>query len=68
MSERFPSPFPHRDLTGIYGLQPHEITYLLDEAEQWITLNRASAVKHDDRLTGLTLINAFFEKRAPNFG
>jgi aspartate carbamoyltransferase catalytic subunit len=61
MSERLPSPFPHRDLTGIYGLQPHEIMFLLDEAEQWITLNRASAVKHDDRLTGLTLINAFFE-------
>jgi aspartate carbamoyltransferase catalytic subunit len=61
MSERLLSPFPHRDLTGIYGLQPHEIMFLLDEAEQWITLNRASAVKHDDRLTGLTLINAFFE-------
>jgi aspartate carbamoyltransferase catalytic subunit len=61
MSERLSSPFPHRDLTGIFGLQPHEILFLLDEAEQWITLNRASAVKHDDRLTGLTLINAFFE-------
>jgi aspartate carbamoyltransferase catalytic subunit len=56
-----PSPFPHRDLTGIYGLQPHEIGFLLDEAEQWITLNRTTASKHDDRLTGLTLINAFFE-------
>ncbi len=56
-----PSPFPHRHLTGIYGLQPHEIGFLLDEAEQWITLNRATASKHDDRLAGLTLINAFFE-------
>jgi len=56
-----PSPFPHRHLTGIYGLQPHEIGFLLDEAEQWITLNRATARKHDDRLAGLTLINAFFE-------
>ena len=53
-------PFPHRNLTGIYGLQPHEITYLLDEAEQWVRLNRGTA-KHDDRLAGLTLINAFFE-------
>ncbi|MDB5685617.1 MAG: pyrB, partial [Rhizorhabdus sp.] len=56
-----PSLFPHRHLTGIYGLQPHEIGFLLDEAEQWITLNRATASKHDDRLAGLTLINAFFE-------
>jgi aspartate carbamoyltransferase catalytic subunit len=53
-------PFPHRHLTGIAGLQPHEILFLLDEAEQWITLNRATT-KHDDRLSGLTLINAFFE-------
>src|SRR6187402_747387 len=53
-------PFPHRHLTGIYGLQPHEIAFLLDEAEQWVQLNRGTA-KHDDRLAGLTLINAFFE-------
>ncbi|MEY4500778.1 MAG: aspartate carbamoyltransferase catalytic subunit, partial [Pseudomonadota bacterium] len=52
--------FPHRHLLGIAGLQPHEITYLLDEAEQWVTLNR-SLTKHDDRLSGLTQINAFFE-------
>ena len=53
-------PFPHRHLTGIFGLQPWEISFLLDEAEQWIALNRATT-KHDDRLAGLTLINAFFE-------
>jgi aspartate carbamoyltransferase catalytic subunit len=53
-------PFPHRHLTGIYGLYPHEINFLLDEAEQWVALNRGTA-KHDDRLAGLTLINAFFE-------
>ncbi len=52
--------FPHRHLLGIAGLQPHEIGYLLDEAEQWVTLNR-SLTKHDDRLQGLTQINAFFE-------
>jgi aspartate carbamoyltransferase catalytic subunit len=52
--------FPHRHLLGIAGLQPHEITYLLDEAEQWVTLNR-SLDKHDGRLAGLTQINAFFE-------
>ena len=52
--------FPHRHLLGIAGLQPHEIGFLLDEAEQWVELNRATT-KHDDRLRGLTLINAFFE-------
>jgi len=52
--------FPHRHLLGIEGLQPWEILFLLDEAEQWVALNRETA-KHDDRLSGLTLINAFFE-------
>jgi aspartate carbamoyltransferase catalytic subunit len=52
--------FPHLHLLGIAGLQPHEIAFLLDEAEQWVDLNRATS-KHDDRLRGLTLINAFFE-------
>jgi aspartate carbamoyltransferase catalytic subunit len=53
-------PFPHRHLLGIAGLAPHEILFLLDEAEQWIALNRSSE-KRDDRLRGLTQINAFFE-------
>jgi aspartate carbamoyltransferase catalytic subunit len=52
--------FPHRHLLGIAGLRPWEIGVLLDEAEQWIELNRLTA-KHDDRLAGLTQINAFFE-------
>ena len=52
--------FPHGHLTGISGLQPHEIAFLLDEAEQWIDANRNRA-KPDKRLAGLTLINAFFE-------
>ena len=54
------SPFPHRHLLGIAGLQPHEINWLLDEAEQWIEFNRLPA-KRDERLAGLTVINAFFE-------
>ncbi len=53
-------PFPHRHLLGIEGLQPWEIEYLLDEAEGWIEFNRLPA-KSDDRLRGLTQINAFFE-------
>jgi len=52
--------FPHRGLVGIAGLAPHEILFLLDEAEQWVEFNRLPQ-KHDDRLAGLTIINAFFE-------
>lgn len=53
-------PFPHTHLLGIAGLQPWEIGFLLDEAEQWVLLGR-SARKHDERLASLTQINAFFE-------
>ena len=52
--------FPHRHLTGIAGLQPHEIVFLLDEADQWVDHNRSHAAS-DHRLDGLTQINAFFE-------
>jgi aspartate carbamoyltransferase catalytic subunit len=52
--------FPHRSLLGISGLASHEILFLLDEAEQWVELNRLAS-KRDDRLAGLTIINAFFE-------
>jgi aspartate carbamoyltransferase catalytic subunit len=54
------SPFPHRDLTGIAGLQPHDISFLLDEADQWVAHNRTHTAS-DHRLDGLTQINAFFE-------
>ena len=52
--------FPHRHLLAIGQLETHEILYLLDEAEQWVALNR-QATKHVDTLAGLTIINAFFE-------
>ena len=52
--------FPHQGLLGIAGLAPHEILFLLDEAEQWVELNRQPQ-KRNDRLAGLTIINAFFE-------
>ncbi len=52
--------FPHRHLTGIAGLEPHHILFLLDESEQWIDLNRSRA-RSDMRLGGITQINAFFE-------
>ncbi|MFM2409410.1 MAG: hypothetical protein RL481_238 [Pseudomonadota bacterium] len=63
-SDRFPAgsaAFPHKHLLGIAGLQPWEIEFILTEAEQWVALNRSAAAKHDDRLRGLTIINAFFE-------
>ena len=52
--------FPHRHLTGIEGLEPHEITFLLDEAEQWVSAGRGHE-RGEARLAGLTQINAFFE-------
>ena len=60
---RFPAgarAFPHRDLTGIAQLERHEILFLLAEAEQWVEFNRRPE-KHCDELSGLTIINAFFE-------
>jgi aspartate carbamoyltransferase catalytic subunit len=42
-------------------LKPWEIAFLLDEAEQWVDMNRSRSAKRDDRLAGLTQINAFFE-------
>jgi aspartate carbamoyltransferase catalytic subunit len=62
-SGRYPAgglAFPHRDLLGIGDLETHEILFLLDEAEQWVELNRQWS-KHTDVLSGLTIINAFFE-------
>ncbi len=63
-ADRFPAgsdAFRHKHLLGIAGLQPWEIEFILAEAEQWVALNRSGAAKHDDRLRGLTIINAFFE-------
>ncbi len=62
-SGRYPAgarAFPHRDLVAIAALETHEILYLLDEAEQWVALNR-QPMKHTELLAGLTIINAFFE-------
>lgn len=62
-SDRFPAggrAFPHRDLLAISALERHEILYLLAEAEHYVAFNRQAA-KHADTLSGLTIINAFFE-------
>lgn len=52
-------PLP-RHLLGIDGLSASDIRFILDEAEQWIAFNRGIR-KRDQRLAGLTQINAFFE-------
>jgi len=62
-ADRFPAgslAFPHRDLLGIAYLERHEILYLLDQAEPWVEMNR-QRTKHSDLLSGMTIINAFFE-------
>ncbi|HEV2078325.1 MAG TPA: aspartate carbamoyltransferase catalytic subunit [Allosphingosinicella sp.] len=52
--------FPHRHLLGIESLSKDDVLFLLDEAEGWIGFNRGRR-KQDDRLSGLTQINCFFE-------
>jgi aspartate carbamoyltransferase catalytic subunit len=54
------SAFPHRHLLGIEGLSLDDILLILDEAERWSAFNR-QARRADNRLAGLTQINAFFE-------
>ena len=46
--------FPHRDLIGIGQLERHEVLFLLDEAEQWVALNR-QPTKHEELLSGISL-------------
>ena len=52
--------FPHRHLLGIEGLSAADLRLILDEASPWVDFNRG-ARKADQRLAGLTQINAFFE-------
>jgi len=55
-----PFGFPHRHLLGIEGLNPLEITALLDRAESYVEQNR-QADKKRDILSGRTLVNLFYE-------
>lgn len=52
--------FPHRHLLGIEGLQPQEITSLLDMAEEAVAVSR-QVKKKKSVLGGRTQINLFFE-------
>ena len=55
-----PPPSPTAICSGSRGFPPPTSSPILDEAEPWIAFNRG-ARKADDRLAGLTQINAFFE-------
>jgi aspartate carbamoyltransferase catalytic subunit len=49
-----------RHLIGIAGMSSAQIIRILDAAEEWVGFNRGVR-KAEDRLRGLTQINAFFE-------
>jgi len=55
-----PFGFPHKHLLGIEGLNPIEISALLDRAESYVEQNR-QADKKKAVLSGRTIINLFFE-------
>ncbi len=55
-----PKRFPHRHLLAIEGLPPEDLLFLLDAAEAFVETGRRPR-KRDDRLAGLTQVNAFFE-------
>ncbi|HUT51566.1 MAG TPA: aspartate carbamoyltransferase catalytic subunit [Alphaproteobacteria bacterium] len=52
--------FPYRDLLGIEGLSPEEITLLLDLSEHYSKTNRRPGKKRKS-MRGRTVINLFFE-------
>jgi aspartate carbamoyltransferase catalytic subunit len=52
--------FPHRHLLGIEGLSPHDITMLLDLADEAVEVSR-QVEKKKTTLRGRTQINLFFE-------
>ena len=54
------SAFPHRHLLGIEELSKADLLLILDEADEWTAFNRLTRCA-DERLRGLTQINAFFE-------
>lgn len=60
MNAEIPLAFNQKHLLGIEGLQPFEITSLLDVAEGYVELNR-QADKKLSKLRGLTHINLFYE-------
>lgn len=60
MNTKIPILFPHRHLLGIEGLLPHEISNLLDLADEQVNVGR-QIEKKKSVLRGRTQINLFFE-------
>lgn len=60
MSDAAPYPFTHRHLLGIEGLSPLDITNILDLADSYVAQSRR-VDKKSDVMSGLTVINLFFE-------
>ena len=52
--------YPHRDLLGIEGLSPPEITHILNLSDHYVDINRGSD-KASNSLQGRTVVNLFFE-------
>jgi aspartate carbamoyltransferase catalytic subunit len=52
--------YPHRHLLGIEGLDPLEISYLLDQSERFVEVSRGPDRKLSS-LRGQTVVNLFFE-------
>ncbi|MFK7902413.1 MAG: aspartate carbamoyltransferase catalytic subunit, partial [Nitratireductor sp.] len=58
--EKYTHIFGHRHLLGIAELSPHDIEYLLERAEQAVSVSR-QVEKKNVVLRGRTQINLFFE-------
>ena len=52
--------FPHKHLLGIEGMNPLDISILLDKADSYVERNRHGQ-KKDSSLHGRTVMNLFFE-------
>lgn len=60
MSDTALYPFSHRHLLGIDGLSPLDISHILDLADTYVDQSRR-VDKKSNLLSGLTVINLFFE-------
>lgn len=59
-SSKQPLSPPLMDLLSIDSLSDDDIAFILDEGERWFAYNRQPR-RNDQRLDGLTVVNAFFE-------
>ncbi len=52
--------FPHRHLISVADLNPVDIALIFERAEHWRAVNKTTR-KTSDALTGMTVLNLFFE-------